>query len=307
MALVIVGPGALGTMLAVRLSGPARDAGLELVLVDHDRQRAAHLAETGLTLEIEGEAREERVRVTAEPEAIGPAGTVLFCVKSTDLATAIRWCRPLLASHTLVVGFQNGMTHPELLSQAPGLPVAAVTSEGATLVAPGRVCHGGAGLTRLGFLDPDRTDPDRLEQLAALLRTGGLRTETSRHIHPFLWQKLVINAAINPLTAIHARKNGQLLTSCAVRATMKKIVTEARLVAGARGVELEPDLVEQVFTVCRRTRNNVSSMLQDIRRGRPTEINAINGFLVREGERLGIPTPVNREMVRAVEELAGRP
>jgi len=135
------------------------------------------------------------------------------------------------------------------------------------------------------------------------MAAAGIPVQTTEDVVGRAWGKLFVNVGINALSAIHGRRNGQLLTSCAIRSRMKAAVREAEAVAQACGHVVTEDPVEAVFRVCRRTRRNVSSMLQDVRAGRRTEIDAINGFVVAQGERYGVDTPVNRELVRQIHQL----
>jgi 2-dehydropantoate 2-reductase len=197
------------------------------------------------------------------------------------------------------------MTHISLLKDSAGIPAAGVSALGASLAAPGTVFFGGHGPTRLGLLKDNR-ECAVLNTFIDLMQQSGLEAGISDNILADLWNKLFVNVGINALTAIHNRKNGQLLTSCTLRSTMKNAIREAMTVAEKSDVPISGDPVARTFAVCRRTCNNISSMLQDVRRQRPTEIMAINGFIVEQGRQLGIATPVNRELVkkvRAIEEL----
>ena len=303
MHIVLVGPGALGSMLAVRLAPQLEKEGGTLSLLDHDGQRARCLAETGITLHRNNDKTTIHPLITVNPAAISECQVVLLCVKSGDAAKALLQAAPLITKDTLIVGMQNGMAHLETLRRTRGIGVAAVSSAGATLTAPGQVMDGGPGVTRFGLLSNTPSRSNRLERLASLFNRADLEAEVVPDIVPRLWEKLFVNVAINALTAIHGRKNGQLLTSCSIRNTMKKAVSEAMTVAKARRINILNDPIAAAFAVCRRTRSNTSSMLQDVLRQRPTEIAAINGFIVDEGKELGIETPVNAELVRKVREI----
>ena len=303
MHVVLVGPGALGSMLAVRLAPWLEGEGGTLSLLDHDRQRARCLTGEGITLYRNENRTTIHPVITTDPADISECEVVLLCVKSGDAAVALLQAAPLITKDTLIVGMQNGMAHLEALRQTRGIGVAAVSSAGATLTAPGQVMDGGAGVTRFGLLSKTPSPPKRLVKLASLFNQADLEAEVVPDILPRLWEKLFVNVAINALTAIHRRKNGQLLTSCSIRSSMKKAVSEAMEVARAREVEIFNDPIATAFAVCRRTRNNTSSMLQDVLKQHPTEIAAINGFIVDEGKKLGINTPVNEELVRKVREI----
>jgi 2-dehydropantoate 2-reductase len=148
-----------------------------------------------------------------------------------------------------------------------------------------------------------------MSHLASLLRSGGFVVETSHDPSGLLWGKLVINAAINPITALLGIPNGEILERPTARALLAALAREAAAVAVAEGVRLPyPDPVQTVETIARRTTANRSSMLQDVTRGAPTEIDAICGAIVAAGERTGVPTPVNRtlwQLVKAIRRGTG--
>ncbi|MDP3695874.1 MAG: 2-dehydropantoate 2-reductase, partial [Desulfocapsaceae bacterium] len=150
---------------------------------------------------------------------------------------------------------------------------------------------------------PTERHQKQLSELARILQDAGLDVTLSRDIRSQLWAKLFINAAINPLTALYNRTNGQLLTSCAARSRLKNIVYEAETVARACGIAISVDPLKATLAVCKSTARNISSMLQDRRHQRPTEIDAINGAVIREGKRLGIPTPFNEEVVLLIKKM----
>lgn len=311
MRLVIVGPGALGSLLTCRvavflqeLEKAGAGSATRLFLLDYRPERAAYLARHGLILE-DGERRLHCFPVVTAAAAICAEADILFlCMKSTALPAALETLRPFLASSQVLVGMQNGIAHLAGLADLPCVPAVGVTSEGATMLAPGHVRYGGAGLTRIGLLNRRRAyAAGILVQVAALFNGAGLATELADDPLPHVWAKLLVNVGINALTAIHRCRNGELLQSTLLRKTMEQAVREAELVARARNLPIGGDPVATTLTVCERTANNISSMLQDVNNRRRTEIEAINGAIVAEGERLGIPTPVNRELVRLVREI----
>ncbi len=303
MHVVLVGPGALGSMLAVRLAPQLEGEGGVLSLLDHNQHRARSLTRKGITLYHNEHKTTIHPIITTDPTDISECEVILLCVKSGDAAKALRQADPLISANTLIIGMQNGMAHLEKLRQTRGIAVAAVSSAGATLTAPGKVIDGGAGVTRFGLLSTITSPPKHLKNLVSLFNRSGLQAELVPDILPVLWEKLFINVAINALTAIHKRKNGQLLTSCSIRNSMKKAVSEAMEVARAKKIDILNDPIATAFAVCRRTRGNTSSMLQDILKQRPTEIAAINGFIVDEGKQMGIDTPMNTELVRKIRKI----
>jgi 2-dehydropantoate 2-reductase len=165
---------------------------------------------------------------------------------------------------------------------------AGVVTAGATLLGAGHVSsHPGA--ISLG----NRPSAPALGQLAALLADAGFETELRADLERLVWRKLAVNCAINPLSAVRALPNGALLARSEDRELLAAAAREVQQVAAARGVDLGTDAAELARGVARRTGGNRSSMLQDVERGAPTEIDALNGAVILEGRRLGVPTPVN--------------
>jgi len=309
MRIVIVGPGALGCLFACRLARKAatdraqkasRD---EIILLDHRPERAAGLSRSGLVLhEMDGTATRVQLTVTARPEDIADADLILVCVKSTALSACLDAYRDMFAASGLTVFIQNGISHLDI---AATFPMAfASTTEGVNLIAMGEARHAGRGLTSLGFLHPPSADEQaQLAVIAEYFSKAGLAATVCSDIRERIWQKLLINVGINALTALHDCPNGALPLNPKWREQMAALVEEARQVAMAAGVTAPPDAFARVLAVCESTAKNISSMLQDVRAGRPTEIEAINGAIVRLGQKLGVATPVNAEITRQVRAL----
>lgn len=299
MKIAVIGPGALGSLFA---AGISRTADHDLWLLDHDARRAARL-DNKLLLNENGRELVCPVRITADAQNIGPVDLVLLCVKSADVADALARARPLLDANTLIIPFQNGIRHLDALHDLPFYVAIGVTAQGATLLAPGHVRHGGSGLTRINFLEPQSDSAlEKLNNAAHLLNSCGFKTEISPNILSHVWAKLLVNVGINALTAILNCPNGDLLKEPA-RTRMVEAVREGEAVARALGIELPADPVAMTQQVCRDTAANISSMLQDVRRGKTTEIEAINGALAAEAGKLNVPVPVNEELVRQVKRL----
>lgn len=308
MKVLVIGPGALGCLLAAKLSRKH-----EVWLLDHDPARAALLDDSGLFLDEGGASTRHIVRATAEAALVGPVDLALLCVKSRKVADAVKAAGSILRRDTLLLALQNGIGHLEVL---PGLCRTfcwglGTTTHGATLIGPGRVLHRGSGPTWIGLpsvlpRDDIAAQPSCRKSLsltAEVLSEAGIPTEVVADILPRLWHKLLVNVGINALTAIYDCPNGALLDDPAIVERMEAAVREGIVVAEKIGVELDPEPLAGVRAVCRATATNLSSMLQDIRAGRPTEIEAINGALVRLAGEVGVPVPVNVELVSKVLEL----
>ena len=304
MRIAVIGPGALGCLLAVSLCESN-----EVWLLDHNPDRANLLNRRGLVLEENGQARNCRVNVTVNSRLIGTVDLILLCVKSGKVKEALQTVGPLCNQDSLLLTFQNGIGHlpllPEILSDTTwGL---GVTSHGATLTGPGHVLHKGQGLTRIGLLSEsfsrNAESREKLVLAAQTLTGAGIETEPVSDILNYVWAKLLVNVGINALTAIHDCPNGVLLESAETMAIMKAAVLEGKNVAEKIGITLGDDPLQVAREVCLATASNISSMLQDVRAKRPTEIEAINGALIRQAAELGLLTPVNEELVRKVKGI----
>lgn len=306
MRIVIVGPGALGCLFATLLAPTLKRAEDDIRLLDHRPERAARLSSLGILREADGTVQRHPLAVGCEPAALGGVDVLLVTVKSHALPACLERCRPLITPRNLLVFLQNGIAHLDMEERMalPAAPAFAVSSEGATLIAPGHVRHAGRGITHMGFLrHADERQHRLLSELVEICRQSQIDASRCDDILTQLWGKLFVNAGINPLTALYQCTNGQLLTSCAARGRLKKIVREAEAVARASGITIRTDPVQSTLAVCKGTATNISSMLQDRRRRQQTEIDAINGALVRQGHRVGIPTPVNETVVRQIKEM----
>jgi 2-dehydropantoate 2-reductase len=245
------------------------------------------------------------VTATSAPLRLDRIDVVLLCVKSYDVIASLDFCRPLFGEKTLVIFLQNGISHVSL-GDILGRATAAfgTTTEGATLLRRGHVRHAGRGVTYLGF--PERPADHfaiLLEKTRAVLAAGGLQVERTDHIIARIWAKLFINVGINALTATLGCKNGELLSLSGVDRRMRDAINEAMRVARAEGIEIMDDPYLATRIVCSKTAENVSSMLQDVQNKRRTEIEAINGAVVKLGIRNDIATPENGLLCRQVQEL----
>jgi len=272
-----------------------------LCLLDYKPERVKQIRESGLLLEEKGQRTRCMVQVEVNPEVCSGCDVLFFCVKATAVTKTLETISSYIFPETILVAMQNGIGHLDEVSALSCISSVGITSEGATLLAPGHVRHGGAGITRIGVLDTETDDNvKRLGGLTELLSSSGLETYITHDPLKHIWAKLFVNVAINALTAIHRCPNGELLNSQDTKNVMEQAVREAVLVARALDIPIESDPVSSALRVCKTTANNISSMHQDVKNQKRTEIDAINGAVVAYGDRLGIPTPVNKDLVRQV-------
>jgi 2-dehydropantoate 2-reductase len=283
----------MACLFAARLSA----AGAPVILLGTWREALDRLRREGVCL-VEADTCEQvyPVLATDDPRDCAGVQIALVLVKSWQTGRAARQLAECLAPGGLALTLQNGMGNREVLANALGEERVAlgVTTLGANLMEPGRVRPAGDGTIHL------EAHP-RLEPLVDLLRAAGLAVEIVPDPKALLWGKLVINAAINPLTALLEVPNGELLERPSARLLMAEIACEAAAAAGALGIRLPyPDPAAAAEAVALRTAANRSSMLQDVQRGAPTEIDAICGAIVKTGEQVGVPVPVNHTLWKLV-------
>ncbi len=299
MKIVIVGPGAMGILLAASLA----KTGEEIWLLDKNKERAEIISKQGLT--VEGiSAIKTQVIVTANPAQVGIADLIIICVKSYDTKEAIKLAGGLVSQNSQVLTLQNGIGNVEIISEVVGSDkvIGGVTNEGATWLGAGHVRHAGRGETVIGRLDGKI--PASMRSIREILNKAGFETRISKDIKGILWSKLIINVGINALTGITRLNNGKLLEFEGTRKILRDAVTEATKIAKRKKIKLiYDDPLAKVEAVCEATSANVSSMLQDILRKRRTEIDFINGVIVRQAQELGIPAPVNSILLDLIKTI----
>lgn len=300
MRIVIVGPGAMGCLLAAFLAKTKE----EIWLLDKSAERADKINERGISVEgISGEWV-SRPKAASDAKEIGKADLVVIAVKSYDTKSAVTHARPVIKDDTAVLTLQNGIGNIEIISEAvgPDKVIGGVTNLGATLLDAGKVKHAGRGETVIGRIDG--RIPVEMREIREIFNKVGLETRISRDIKGLLWSKLIINVGINALTAITRLNNGRLTEFEGTRRILREAVSEALRVAKRKRIKLiYDDPLAKVEAVCEATSANVSSMLQDVLRKKRTEIDFINGVIVRHAQELGIPVHANTMLVDLVKTI----
>ncbi|MFA4984347.1 MAG: 2-dehydropantoate 2-reductase [Candidatus Omnitrophota bacterium] len=307
MKVVIVGPGAMGCLLGsflAKLYGASGGPDDKLWLLEKSGERAARLIQSGIEIDGVCGSWRSRIKVTASPAEIGRADLVIICVKAYHTRDAVTQARVLVDESTRVLTMQNGIGNIEIISELVGQDkvIGGITSHGATLLGHGRIRHAGKGETVIGRLDGKI--PVELRQIRELFNKAGIQTRISRDIKGLLWSKLIVNVGINALSAVTRLNNGRLLEFETTRRVMREAVTEAIRIAKRKRIKLiYDDPLAKVETVCEATGENISSMLQDILNKKRTEIDFINGVIVRQAQELGVAVPVNSVLVDLVKTL----
>ena len=300
MKIVIVGPGAIGCLFAAYLAKSKE----EIWLLDKNSQRAAKINESGILLEGSSGTWQSKPKATANPQEIGQADLIIICVKSFNTKLAIEQIKPLLAQETKILTLQNGIGNVEIISELAGEQrvIAGVTSEGATLIDIGKIRHAGRGETIIGSIDGKT--PVALRAIREIFNKVGFECKMTRDIKSLLWSKLIINVGINALSAITRLPNGKLIEYEGTKRILRDAVTEAARIAKRKRIKLIfDDPLAKVEAVCEGTQNNLSSMLQDVLRKKRTEVDFINGVIVRLACELGIDVPTNRFLLDLVKTI----
>lgn len=298
MKIVIIGAGAMGCLYGAKLS----ESDNEVWLLDVWKDHIEEINNNGLIVEKDLEQRIYRnLKATVNPGETGTADIAVIFVKSTLTEEAVIRNRSVISEKTIIITLQNGLGNIEKIALTADKKniVAGTTAHGAMILGPGKICHAGIGKTVIGELDGFSSV--RINNIAELFKSCGFETEISSNVIGLIWDKLIVNTGINALTAITGMYNGELLKCPEIEEILEAAVKEAVLTAEAKEIELSiQDPVQHTKDICRLTAGNKSSMLQDVLNKRKTEIEMINGAIVREAKDIGIHTPVNMVLTNLV-------
>ncbi len=295
----IIGSGALGSLFAAFLEPYS-----EVAMLSHWEGQIEAIRSRGLIcVHSNGISSSHKFSISRNARDLEPIQLALVLVKSYQTARTAFELAPILAPDGIVVTLQNGLGNFEMLEAAlgHGRVVQGVTAQGATMVGPGKVRHAGHGPTYIA-ITPGKEQ--LLKDLVSLFNQAGIAAQLTGDVRELQWGKLAVNAGINPLTAILRVRNGFLIENEAARRVMCAAAQETSAVAFELGIALPyDDAAAQVTKVAEATADNFSSMFQDVLRGAPTEIDAINGAVSNYGRQTGISTPVNDELWRRVKSI----
>jgi 2-dehydropantoate 2-reductase len=302
MKICILGSGALGSTIG----GVLTEGGLEVYLIDPWTEHVNAMNRQGLKIREGSSERIVKVRAATDCQGIGPADLILVLVKSYHTREAIKNAGPMIGDQTVVLSFQNGLGNEDILAEVVGKErvIGGRTFAGGVLLSPGHVITGRKGKqTYIGELNGRVTE--RVNKIAEQFNQTGLETIISSNIIGIMWDKLLINVATGALSGMTRLPYGELYKVKEVMDCALEAVSEAIAVAKAMGVELTITDPKKIWL---KAAENLpaefkASMLQDIEKGSRTEIDSINGSVVRLGEKHGVPTPVNRVLVASIKGI----
>ena len=301
MKITVAGPGALGCLIAGFLKIKTKE---DIWVYDNVPERARRIKDGGIKIEGSSGVHQVRVNVSSDTKEIGVCDFILICVKSYSTEDACKDIKDLVGENTFIVTLQNGIGNVQILNDyfGPEKVIAGITNHGSTLLGAGHVRHAGKGETIIGKLDGKLSGS--LRDLQNVLSKAGFETKISKDIDSVIWGKLVINVGINALTAITRLNNGALTEYEEARSLLRAAVQEAAKIVKRKRIKLAyDDPIQKVESVCKATAANCSSMLQDVLNRKRTEIDFINGAIVRQGKALGIATPVNEVLTNLVKAI----
>lgn len=296
--LLVVGPGAVGCLLAAK----AAMAGIPVQLLDYRPARARTLQ--NIELIMPGETHQVPLSVSADPGCARHARHIVICVKAFQTHTVMQQIRPYVSSQALVLSLQNGLGNLSVLQALPCRDVrAAVLHAGVLRLSPTRVRTTGGNLIELA----GQADNPLAQQWADTLDSARFRLRLAPDTDRMLWSKLVLNAAINPVTALYGIPNGELLTHPEAADLAEDLLRESSHIARHTGIALDEDtnLRKRLVALCEQTAHNRSSMLCDVEAGRPTEINEINGAILRHARANSLDAPITASLLKRFQQQFG--
>ena len=297
MRIAVVGAGAMGSIFGARF----KEAGHDAVLVDVAQGLVAKLEADGVAVVRGGEETVTRMPATSDPSSAGVADVVVFFVKCYHTASAAEMAQPMVGPNTVVASLQNGWGNGDVLAGVydPSQVVVGVTYNSGTVLELGKVAHPGVGPTFMGPYAGDSLAG--AERLAGALADGDLDAHVIPEIRPEIWKKLVLNAATLPTAALTGMNAGALTAHALMKELVSGTAREAVAVARALGYEIdEQERLDAIHGLLERAGPTKASMLQDFEAGRQTEIDVINGAVVRAADETGVPVPLNRAFVALV-------
>ena len=293
MEIIVLGAGAIGSLYGAKLG-----AENEVILL----ARPAHAAAINATgLRLEGlESHVTRIRAVTALETIGPYALVLVTTKVQDTAAALDPVAPLVRDDTTIISLQNGLGSEKIARRAlrdRGVVLRGITQFGAIFESPGVIQFMARGYTLL-------EQHERSDRIAAVLTAAGLDCRVTANIARDVWHKLVINCVVNPITAILGCEVGAIANP-QLDPLKELVIAECVAVAESEGVVLEENFQQEISDFFRPSRN-IASMLQDLRRGRMTEIDYLNGAVSAAGTRHGLECPVNRALTVIIKAMEAK-
>ncbi|MFH1774384.1 MAG: 2-dehydropantoate 2-reductase [Methanobacteriota archaeon] len=289
MKVAVMGAGAVGGYFG----GVLAKSGADITLIARGKHLEAMRKDGLLIKSYRGDFRAD-VKATSDPKEAGPVELVIFTVKTYDTEEAIRLCAPMIRENTCILSLQNGVDNDEKIAREAGREkvICGVAYIGVGIEEPGVICHSAAGKIAIGELNGKITH--RIKKIAEMFSAAGVPCEISRDIIKLKWEKLVWNAAFNALTTITRASVAEVLSDKKLMETAVAAMHEVIEVAQKKGIDIDDAAIQDALALSKNIGDFKTSMLQDFESGRKTEVEALNGIVVRKGREVNVKTPVNQ-------------
>ena len=289
MRVTFIGAGAMGGLFGSLMT----EAGLNVQLVDIWEEHVEMIKDKGLRIDCDGQIRHVNLDIYTDYRLTRPADLVIVFVKGPQTVEAASAAAEIIAPDGMALTLQNGLGNADILAKAldPEMVITGTTSYGSMVLGPGSIRHAGIGPTVIGPWAGG--DLNKVAVMAKILTKGSIETEVKADVKALVWNKLMVNVGINAIVALTHIKNGQLVDLEITKELSRAAVEEGLAVAKALGINVRKDAVEHCWWVAEETAKARASMGQDVDAKRQTEIETINGAIVRLGKELGIETPIN--------------
>jgi 2-dehydropantoate 2-reductase len=297
MRITVIGAGAMGGLFGSLMT----EAGLDVQLVDIWEEHVRKIKQDGLRIESDGRIRHVELDIYTDYRQTRPADLIVVFVKGPQTAAAAKAAAESVDPNGVVLTLQNGLGNGDVLAEAmdPKMVIAGTTAYGSTILGPGSIRHAGKGPTIVG---PWAGCPlEKVHAAAQALSRATIETAVHENAHAVVWNKLLVNVGINAIVALTHISNGQLLDLEITRRLSRAAVEEGLAVARAMKVDVREDAVEHCWWVAEQTGKTRASMGQDVDARRQTEIDTINGAIVRLGRQHGLATPINFALTALIE------
>lgn len=303
MKIFVLGSGALGSLIGARLSKKN-----EVLLYSTNKKHIDEINKNGLNIEeLDGSYTTYRIKGIYNREQISfTPDLVLITLKTYSLTQGLLDVYERFPPNTVYLTLQNGIGNIETICKyvKKSQVIAGSTGQGATFVKPGHIRHGGNGVTYIGEISGNSSD--RIKYTVKIFNECGLEAYVTDNIHEYIWKKLMVNIGINAITAIARVKNGFIVNSKWAREISYLAVKEAVAIAKLKGISIKDNIFDLVLDIAKKTKNNISSMHQDILNRKQTEIDSINGAIVEYGKQLKIDTPINKTLTNLIKLIEER-
>jgi 2-dehydropantoate 2-reductase len=301
MRVCIVGCGAVGSLFAAHL---AKAGEVEVWAYDVWKDHIDAIRKNGLRLSGAAELTASP-HATSDPEELPLCDYGIVATKAIHTRNAIMQTAHAFGDTSAVCSVQNGVGNEEILSEHVKYVIRGTTFPAGHPIAPGHIGYDIKGDTWIGPFEPSQTPMNRVEELAGLMTRSGMNTVALQDARGAQWTKLIFNASTNPVGALTQLHHGAATRFSPTRALFEDLIAEGEAVARALGIELHGDPRHMVQKGANAPGKHRASMLQDVLAQRQTEVDFMNGAIVKWGEQAGVPTPLNRalwELIKGLED-----